>query len=146
MKEYLKGINKKNNLTFSLSLFLSSFLPLSLIFPFTIYRSIYGRRLNERMKRNNHSILFSSSILSLYWILRFAFLIYIKIETQLVSRFRTWQVSNSFGFFLSFFQRRNAHSLEISLCCFSCGGRNIVKVMFIEWMKEKIADFSSKEF
>ena len=145
MKEYLKGINKKNNLTFSLSLFLPSFLPLSLIFPFTIYRSIYGRRLKERNGitiRYYFLLLFYRSIESS----RFAFLIYIKIETQLVSRFRTWQVSNSFGFFLSFFQRRNAHSLEISLCCFSCGGRNIVKVMFIEWMKEKIADFSSKEF
>lgn len=88
MKEYLKGINKKNNLTFSLSLFLPSFLPLSLIFPFTIYRSIYGRRLKERNGitiRYYFLLLFYRSIESS----RFAFLIYIKIETQLVSRFRT---------------------------------------------------------
>lgn len=65
MKEYLKGINKKNNLTF-FSLSISSFLS-SLIVDLSIHDlSIDLWKKIERMKRNNHSILFSSSILSLY--------------------------------------------------------------------------------
>ena len=63
------------------------------------------QRKNET-ERNNHLILFSSSLLSLYWILSLCILGLYKNRDAVggnVSRFRTWwknawQVSNSFGF------------------------------------------------